>query len=311
MLHISQRGVLMQPRAEAKSLILILDDNPDMCRLLDSILSDNDFETMTFTDPHQALQALQRTRPAVVISDIAMPEMDGVSFRQHLLKDDRLRTVPFVFLTGKNGLDQKIEGLKAGIDGYITKPFLPTELIATVKNAVRRAADYQSTLVVDPLTHSYNRLYLQQQLPELVEKLRREKIPAACAMIDIDRFKEINDRFGHQTGDLVLTAVAEIIRKNIRQDDVLVRYGGEEFLLFLPYQKSVIALMVVERIRKVISAQVFTDAEGERQFQVTISCGLCDVSAERSLDEVIGEADRRLYDAKEHGRDRTTAVPAG
>jgi len=289
---------------------MILDDSVEMCRLLGSILSDNNFETMAFTDPNRALQALQHTRPAAVVSDIAMPGMDGITFRQHLLRDDRLRPIPFVFLTARKDLEGKIEGIKAGADAYLTKPFLPTELIVTVQNALRRAADYQSTLVIDPLTRSYNRLYLQQQLPDLMEKLRQQKLPAACAMIDIDHFKQINDRYGHQTGDLVLTGVAELIKKNIRKDDVLVRYGGEEFLLFLPYQRSVIALMVVERIRKVIAAKVFADRNGQSHFNVTISCGLCDVSDELSLEEVIGEADRSLYDAKEQGRDRTVVASA-
>lgn len=304
----------MQARSEAKeqkSLVMILDDNPEMCRLLDTILTDNQFDTISFTDPHRALQALQYTRPSAVVSDIAMPEMDGIAFRERLLCDDRFRPIPFVFLTGRKDFAVKMEGLKAGADAYLTKPFQPMELVATVQNALRRAADFQSTVVIDPLTHSYNRLYLQNQLPELMEKLRKEKIPAACAMIDIDHFKQINDRYGHQTGDLVLSGVAELIRKSIRKDDVLVRYGGEEFLLFLPYQKSLIALMVVERIRKVIAEKIFTDINGQSHFHVTISCGLCDVSSELSLDAVIGEADRQLYSAKEGGRDRTVVSAAG
>jgi len=294
--------------SRSKPLVLVLDDNVEMCQLLVTILSDQNFDILPFTDSQKAFQAIRKIKPDIVVSDINMPRMDGISFREHLLQDERLRLIPFVFLTARSEPEDRIQGLEAGADAYLTKPFRPTELVATVKNALRRATDYQSNLVIDPLTKSYNRTYLQQQLPKLLETLREGGIPAACAMIDIDHFKLINDRYGHQTGDTVICAIAEIIRKNIRKEDVLVRYGGEEFLLFLPHQESKAAFSVLERIRTLIASRLFTDVSGRNNFHVTISSGLSSAASTASLNEIIGEADRRLYYAKEHGRDQTAAA---
>jgi diguanylate cyclase (GGDEF)-like protein len=298
----------MAPDPESRPLVLVLDDNLEMCRLIASILSDEEFQPLTFTDPQGALAALKETIPSAVVSDISMPKMDGISFRERLLQDERCRPIPFVFLTARSEVDDRIEGLRVGADAYLTKPFRPMELVETVRNVIRRAADFQATAFLDPLTKSYNRIYLQRKLPLLLEKIQQEGIPAACAMIDIDHFKAINDRFGHQTGDIVLFAVAETIRKNIRKEDVLVRYGGEEFLLFLPNQEPGVAFVVVERIRKLIASRLFTDVSGRSTFHITISSGLSSATPATSLAEIIRAADQRLYYAKEHGRDRTVAA---
>jgi diguanylate cyclase (GGDEF)-like protein len=282
-----------------QELVLILDDDPVLCNLLKEILEDSGFQTISFTDPGEVLEFLNRTRPDAIISDVNMPSMSGWSFRQKLLADERLRLIPFVFLTGRGEMEDKVQGLTVGADAYLTKPFQPVELVATVNNVLSRARQYQSTLEIDPLTKTYNRFYLERNVPSS---------PFACAMIDIDHFKQINDRYGHQTGDLVLSTVAKIIKKNIRKEDILVRYGGEEFLLFLPGQAPRAAFVVVDRIRQVIASMIFSDVTAKQHFHVTISSGLSEFSPVRSLEEVIREADTRMYYAKAHGRDRTVWV---
>ena len=294
--------------AEPKPLILVVDDDRDVCRLIEDLLSLQGLTVRSYADPLTALAALQTIRPAVILSDVIMPEMDGFTFRERLLQQEATRLIPFIYLTGRDSPDDKIQGMNTDADAYLTKPFSADELVATVANALRRSSRHQESRELDPLTQVFNRLYLEAHGPELLKQCRAARYPFACAMVDIDHFKQINDTYGHATGDLVLTAVAQLIRKHIRKEDILIRYGGEEFLIFLPNQVANTAFLVVERIRKIIASKVFVDASSRHQFHLTISAGMTKVLPTVPLDTVIAQADKMLYEAKRHGRDRTIAA---
>ncbi len=289
-----------------KPLLFVLDDDPALCRLIQILLKAHHFETVIFHDPKELLKKLHKggVEPAAIISDINMPGMDGLSLREALLREERFRRLPFLFLTSRRAVRDKVQGLETGADAYLTKPIVPEELIATLKNILKRAGDHRALLEIDPLTQSYNRSYLERRLPALLAA-NRHKSSISCAMIDIDHFKKINDRYGHPTGDLILRGVTEIIRQHIRAADILIRYGGEEFLLVLIGQGATAAFTAVDRIRKIIAAKIFVDATGQGQLRATISSGLSRITPNRTLAQAIQEADRRLYDAKAQGRNQT------
>lgn len=135
---------MMTTQGEGKPRIIILDDDLELCSLVGGILEDHDFDVVTFADPLEALDSMLEIRPDLIIADINMPKMDGLTFREQLFNDDRFRLIPIIFLTARRHAEQRIEGLMAGADAYVTKPFLPRELIATVKNVLRRARHYQA-----------------------------------------------------------------------------------------------------------------------------------------------------------------------
>ncbi|MBN2430266.1 MAG: diguanylate cyclase [Acidobacteria bacterium] len=157
----------------------------------------------------------------------------------------------------------------------------------------------------DPLTQAYNRLFLEEMLVREFQRARRAHGKLSLCMMDLDYFKEVNDRFGHPAGDGVLRGLSELVQQIIRQEDIFARYGGEEFCLLLPGRSRKKALAIAERIRKSVERHVFQQ-DGEL-IRITVSIGVCSLSESITVaEEMIREADRMLYRSKESGRNRVT-----
>jgi diguanylate cyclase (GGDEF)-like protein len=152
---------------------------------------------------------------------------------------------------------------------------------------------------VDPLTGSYNRRHMQSCLATIAAQSKRSSHPAAVLILDIDHFKQINDRFGHPAGDAVLVKVVEVIKNRIRRNDYLFRIGGEEFLVLLPETTTEDALKVAEDLRQAVEASKLLEAEC-----VTISLGVCGYEHAEPVDTWIANADTALYQAKKEGRNK-------
>ena len=295
----------MTSQGKKKQLVAIIDDDVELCSLVGGILEDHDYEVMTFADPFEALYSMPKLLPDVVISDINMPKMDGYTFRQRFLEDEHLRDIPWIFLTARRSPEQRVEGIESGSDAYVTKPFLPRELVAIVKNVIQRLRKNRPLPEIDPVTHCYSRDFLER-VPALLESTH----PAStvCAMIEIDQFKKISDGFGRPSGEMVLSAVADIIHQNMRREDILVRYGEEEFFLILSGKDLAAGALVVERIRKNIASEVFENSSGLQKFHVTVSAGVSLALPGRPLNDVVREADARLHYAQSHGHDQVAVA---
>ncbi len=161
--------------------------------------------------------------------------------------------------------------------------------------------------VTDPLTSAYNREFLQQRLPVEMEIAKQLTQPLSVAMIDVDHFKTINDRFGHEVGDRVLAEVAKRLRWAIRQDDLLVRYGGEEFIVLLPNTDMENAAQIGERMRNELNPKIPAD---NTQIDVRISVGIAQQKKGDEVSTLIKRADDALYAAKDRGRDRIVVAGA-
>ena len=158
--------------------------------------------------------------------------------------------------------------------------------------------------IKDHLTKLYNRFYFEEEGNRELERARRYGYPLSLIMLDLDNFKQINDRYGHQKGDEVLIKFADVIRKNIRRTDMPVRYGGEEFLILLPHTNLEEAAKVAERIRESFSKVVFR--EGSEAFRLTVSAGVASCEPEDcALENLLHKADKALYQAKREGKNRT------
>ena len=167
--------------------------------------------------------------------------------------------------------------------------------------------------LVDPLTGAYNRRYFDQRLLEEIRRSLRSRIPVSCLYLDIDHFKKVNDDFGHLSGDVVLGAIADIIRKQLRSSDVLARYGGEEFVLLIAESDAGLARDVAERVRQAVGNSTINIPGNKSPISVTVSVGcaiLDDFSpsdAELTARNLINNADNALYKAKNEGRNRVIA----
>lgn len=290
--------------------VLVADDDPDILTMVSTLLSREGYSVIPAANGTEALALARSARPDLLVLDIAMPGMDGYTVCREI-RASGPEAPPVIFVTARVATRDRVVGLDAGAVDYIVKPFSAAELRARVRAALRTKRDTDRLLVAaatDPLTGLLNRTQLGPRVAELVAASRRTGRPLACLMVDLDFFKAVNDTYGHQAGDAVLVEVARRLEKAKRASDVLVRYGGEEFLALLPETDLDGALVAAETLRAAIAAEpvVFrSEAHGPVEISVRASVGvswLDDAMYDAAL--LVAAADDALYRAKERGRDR-------
>jgi len=282
-----------------------VDDEKHMQELVKYHLLKNGYEVRVAGNGLEALDAVKQSKPDLIISDVMMPKMDGYEFCKKLREDDETKTIPFIFLTAKGQLPDKIQGLKTGADDYIVKPFNPEELMQMVKARSKRVETYLEIANLDELTGIYNLRYLRERLKEELDKAIKTSQYLAVGFIDIDQFSKVNDTLGHPTGDQVLKRIAEVIKENIRFSDILARYGGEEFVAVLEETDPEDACKVMERVRSAIENERFRYKDKDLNIKVTVSIGIAGYPKNGKVDqELIEKADRALYRAKDMGKNK-------
>jgi len=308
--------------------ILIVDDSHAVRVALREALVDLPAvdEIVEAVDGIDALALLSRTAVDLIITDITMPRLDGFKFLSAVRNNPRFRDVMVIMLSALGESVDKVRGLTLGANDYVTKPFERAELLARVTvmlkmkelqeelqrkaTALERANQELERLAnQDGLTGLPNRRSFFSRLEIEFHRSRRFGKSLALLMLDIDHFKNFNDSYGHQVGDEALRAVGAALAGGIRGYDCAGRYGGEEFICFLPETVPADALLVAERIRQRVSAaRVIVDTGNGVSGEVgmTISIGIAtwpDCHAER-LEDLVTAADRALYQAKSEGRNR-------
>jgi len=282
-----------------------VDDEKHMQELVKYHLLKNGYEVRVAGNGLEALDAVKQSKPDLIISDVMMPKMDGYEFCKKLREDDETKTIPFIFLTAKGQLPDKIQGLKTGADDYIVKPFNPEELMQMVKARSKRVEVYMEVANLDELTGIYNLRYLRERLREELDRAIKTSRYLVVSFIDIDQFGKVNDSLGHPAGDQVLKRIAEIIKENIRFSDILARYGGEEFIVILEETNQEDAYQVMERVRKAVESEKYKYKDRELNIKVTVSIGISSYPKNGGADqELIEKADKALYKAKESGRNK-------
>jgi two-component system cell cycle response regulator len=269
-------------------------------------------------DGIEGFRSLIASKPDLVICDLEMPRMDGFKFLQMVNSHEDLKDIPIIMLTGREERELKIKGLDFGACDYLTKPFDIGELVARVKvqlkvkalqDELKRSNELLRELSdTDHLTRLHNRRYLTKYLEcELTRTIRNGEC-LSFIILDIDNFKKVNDTYGHQNGDTVLSAVADAIRKGRRCYDIAARYGGEEFVLVLPSTPLQGGITVAEELRRIVRKISF--GPPLEKLSVTISAGVAAFPAAcvDDVDSLIREADNALYRAKKNGRNRVEAM---
>jgi diguanylate cyclase (GGDEF)-like protein len=231
--------------------------------------------------------------------------------------DPELRDIPVVFLTSRGGMDDIVAGLRGGAHDYLRKPFDSPELLARVAAAThvkhlqdqlrQRNADLDRLSRTDVLTGMYNRRHLEQELARLHDDAIRHGAPLCVVLLDLDRFKLINDTYGHATGDDVLQTFAGRLSAELRAGDIGGRWGGEEFLVIAPRTDLASAQALAERIRSVTEAEPIIT--GGDAVAVTVSGG-CALGPGDSPASLVQIADHCLYAAKAEGRNRVVFAPS-
>lgn len=313
-LHIVETPVASAGSASSESFkIVVADDSPIYRKLVQDVLAHEGYEILFAKDGREALDIVARHKPSLVITDWEMPDISGIDLCRKIRQEQDSYTY-IVLLTSNSKKDQVIEGLAAGADDYLTKPFHSGELLARVgvgRRVVKLHQQIQSKNLLlqelalkDSLTGLPNRRAIEEWTQRELSAAARHKFSFWVAVADLDHFKGVNDTFGHEAGDVVLKRFAEILRANTRSSNMCGRIGGEEFLVMLTHVEQPGVQIAIERIRRQLEKETFTF--GDRTAAVTASFGVACFAGETSpsFEKLLRTADAALYSAKRKGRNR-------
>jgi len=285
--------------------ILIVDDSRLIAHVAKTMLTKRGHEIILAQDGKAGLEAARSEKPDIILLDVIMPIMDGYEVCEHLKEDDSTKEIPIIMVTSKAEAADKVKGLEMGALDYVTKPFDEGELIARVNIHLRLRELYEAVQEQnrqlqemanrDGLTGLYNHRYFHEQLAQDFLRAKRYHESLSCVLFDIDFFKKFNDTYGHQTGDLVLKALASVVQSATRESDLA---------LILYHTDGPAAYEAAERLRTMVESHEVQD--NGNLLRVTISVGVATFPHERVHDskELVDYADQALYKAKDNGRNR-------
>ncbi|WP_020587637.1 diguanylate cyclase [Desulfobacter curvatus] len=299
---------------EKQYTILVVDDTKSNIEILLTHLGKH-YNVIPSLTGKRALDIVEKKQIDLILLDIIMPEIDGYEVCTLLKENYLTRAIPVIFITAQTNEDAIEKAYDAGGIDYIAKPFRPKELLARIKRELtlqQLIKDLEASkeelrilATTDPMTKLYNRRSFANISANLLGQSKRESQAMSVLMIDIDKFKGINDTHGHDVGDTVIITMAENLRNMSRTGDIICRYGGEEFVLLLPNTRIDGARTLGEKIRRQIEeSTVKIESGGQVHFTVSIGATEVDVPAEKNLEPALKRADVALYQAKEGGRNK-------
>jgi diguanylate cyclase (GGDEF)-like protein len=305
--HSDQDGNPAVPRVR----LLAVDDDPSYLSYLRLILNRRGFDVEIAGDADSAVDRIrQHTDIALVLVDLAMPDTDGFGTLRKLRREVG-RDLYTVLLTAHDEMETKLRALDSGFDDFLSKHSTESEIVAKLRSAMRRLEmeqtlrikneELETLALTDDLTGVANRRGLFRAASQLSSQRRQLSV----AMFDLDRFKDINDTFGHLAGDRILTDVAACLKANTRYGDILARYGGDEFVLLLPGTGETEATEISNRLAEKIAQLQW--AFHDTPVTITASVGVCGSGG--NVADLLSECDQLLYRSKREGQGRRT--PAG
>lgn len=304
-----------------KANLLLIDDSEAQANKIKDVLERLGYGVVVAASGVEGLRLARTTSPDLVLLDVVMSDIDGFAVCRWLKMNAETRDIPIIMLTVRTALADRVEGLNIGADDYLAKPFEDQELEARIFAALRVKAAHselrdrnqqlesmlhsvEALASTDALTGLFNRRRFADVLRREFAVTKRYKNTLSCLLLDLDHFKQINDRFGHDAGDQVLKEVARRILGSLREVDLAARYGGEEFVVLLPHTSKGDARIVAERLLKNVRKQEFTFAGEVLTVTTSIGCaGNSDVQSSNP-DDLVKAADIALYEAKKNGRNR-------
>jgi two-component system, cell cycle response regulator len=299
---------------EQQIRVLVADDSAVSRKLVEQTLSEKRYSLVFAKSGRETVAHFAEHHPALVIVDWIMPDLTGIEICKHIRSNAKASYTYIILLTGKSGMESLVEGLAAGADDYLTKPFHPEELIARVGVGLRimelqreievKNAMLQELALTDPLTSLPNRRAVEDWAARQLSGAARHGFSFWVALADLDHFKTVNDTYGHEAGDTVLKTFSQILKSKSRRSDICGRIGGEEFLFVLTHATKEDAKSVIEFVRAELEATKFNF--NGKSLTVTASFGLVGFKGTRAPDfnQLVAQADLALYSAKRLGRNR-------
>jgi diguanylate cyclase (GGDEF)-like protein len=282
--------------------VLIVEDSKTASHLIRRTLEENQIVSEIVNDPRQALNALRQFNPDLILMDMYMPNCTGVEAARVIRQHSEFLSTPIVYLSGETNVALQVDAMRLGGDHFLTKPFNPVFLNAIVKSKIERYRALRRTMYHDSLTSLLNHSSGKNTLDMLLSSVAHEGGFLSVVMMDIDHFKQVNDSYGHPVGDQVIRSLSWLLKQRLRKQDILCRYGGEEFLIGMPHTDAEQAFAIMDRIRRDF-AQI-RHPYRDSHFHATASGGIATYPLYQSGDALIKAADEALYQAKRGGRNR-------
>lgn len=282
--------------------VVAVDDDPLLLARYQLVLGQAGVGVYVVSDPAQLRETLNAVVPDLLLLDVQMPGCTGAELAQMVRFDERWIGLPIIYVSAEADVGLQTAAMVRGGDEFMIKPIDDSILVATVLSRARRSRALANALARDSLTGLLKHGAAKEQLSQALSRAVRAGQACSIAMIDLDHFKQVNDTHGHATGDKVIRALASLLKNSLRKDDIVGRYGGEEFLVVMNNLTAPAAAAKLDRLRGQFSALEFQGAEAS--FQVSFSAGISDSRSVSDVAEVLIKADAALYRAKDAGRNR-------
>lgn len=285
-------------KRETKGKILVVDDEEDIVKTLTKRLMVAGYEVVSARNGSEGLLKAKELAPDLILLDVMMPKMGGMETKLKLNEDAVTAGIPVVFLTARGLPYSKVAGLRLGAEDYMTKPFEADELFARIESAIQRRRTYEKIALTDPLTGLANMGMFKKQFSVFFHLAKRHRCAFSLAILDVDNLKRINDQHGHQAGDAILKSVASAMKKVFRRSDVLIRYGGDEFVVLMPEMPEDKARLALNRLLDEVGFEVIVTGF-PHPVVYSLSVGLASYQEGfANEEELFALADQRMYEEK-------------
>jgi diguanylate cyclase (GGDEF)-like protein len=280
--------------------VLIIDDDKISSSFCSAILEHAGIHVSCLYTHENIFDSIVNFDPDVILLDMYMPHVDGFEMASVIRQHQNFSAIPIVIMSSETDINKQFKMRSVGADDFILKPFKPHHLIDTIMNRIKRSRQTKRLIYTDGLTGLLLFNKIKDQVSNLLESCVRYNLDFSIALIDLDYFKQVNDVYGHLTGDQILRNFSEFLLSRVRKSDIVTRSGGEEFTIIFPYTNAENALRTLNALRESF-AQRLQHADG-KEFKVTFSAGIANVNRFQDLTSLLAAADQALYRAKEKGR---------
>ncbi|WP_198017817.1 diguanylate cyclase [Oscillatoria acuminata] len=297
---------ILQGVQTTEAKIMVVDDDPQILSLVKHFLEPWGMKTIALSDSQRFWETLEVSSPDLLILDIELPHLNGIELCQVVRNDPRWNSLPVLFLTAHTGPDIVHQVFAAGADDYISKPIVGPELVTRILNRLERIQLLRNMAETDPLTGVANRRKSITEFDKFLHLCQLNEQPMCLSMVDLDRFKQVNDRHGHAMGDAVLRQFGKLLLRTFRSEDIVARWGGEEFVVGMYGMNKESGSKRLSELLQILHAEPLII--GEERLYLTFSGGVAQYPEDgKTVDMLYRCADQALYQAKTAGRDRIIA----
>ncbi|TVT70314.1 MAG: diguanylate cyclase [Denitromonas halophila] len=298
---------ITQRESDRPIRVMIVDDEPAMVAHHCAVLNASGFDTVSLSDPGLLLDMMRDQLPDIVLLDLHMPEYSGRELAALIHQIPSFAGIPVLFISSERDFDTQQAAMQSGGDDFLVKPVGAERLVNAVRYRATRHRQLRDLMKNDSLTGLLNHANIKSRLAAEMHRIDRHGGNLTLAMVDVDRFKQVNDEHGHVNGDRILRELAMLLRRRLRSSDEVGRYGGEEFLVLLPNTSAAAAVELLNAIRE----DFFQIAHfiGDTELHVSFSGGIASQDDWNSPEALLMAADAALYSAKKSGRNRIVLSP--